>query len=74
MFLFVQNICGTLSWLELFAGNFIGYLFAEDKNMSVELVKEGLAKMHFTAERGKYFDHLSRLEDREDILSFRSIS
>ena len=39
--------------------------------MSVELVKEGLAKMHFTAERGKYFDHLSRWED---ILSFRSIS
>jgi len=44
------------------AGNFIGYLFVEDKNMSVELVKEGLAKMHFTAERGKYFDHLSRAE------------
>lgn len=35
-------------------------MFVEDKNMSVELVKEGLAKMHFTAERGKYFDHLSR--------------
>lgn len=44
------------------AGNFIGYLFADDKNMSVELVKEGYAKMHFTAERGKYFDQLSRAE------------
>ena len=42
------------------AGNFIGYLFAEDKNMSVELVKEGYAAMHFTAERGKYFETLSR--------------
>lgn len=42
------------------AGNFIGYLFVEDTNMSVELVKEGLATMHFTAERGKYFDLLSR--------------
>lgn len=46
--------------LSSYTGNFIGYLFADDKNMSVELVKEGLAKMHFTAERGKYFDHLSR--------------
>jgi len=44
------------------AGNFIGYLFFEDRNMSVELVKEGLSSMHFTAERGKYFSQLSRCE------------
>ena len=42
------------------AGNFIGYLFVDDTNMSVELVKEGLATVHFTAERGKYFDQLTR--------------
>ena len=54
------------------SGNFIGYLFFEDRNMSVELVKEGLSSMHFTAERGKYFSQLSRYINPRLFLRFKS--
>ena len=36
------------------AGNFIGYLFCENSNLSVHLVTEGYATMHFTADRSNY--------------------
>lgn len=36
------------------AGNFIGYLFCENQNLSVHLVAEGYASMHFTADRSNY--------------------
>ena len=45
-------------------GNFIGYLHADGVNLSVSLVEEGLAKVHFTAERGNYFKQLSAAEER----------
>ncbi len=45
-------------------GNFIGYLFFEGTNMSVALVDEGLAKMHFTAERGGHFKALSSAQEK----------
>jgi hypothetical protein len=33
------------------AGNFIGYLWVGGSNLSVHLVTEGFATMHFTADR-----------------------
>ena len=39
------------------AGNFIGYLFCEGSNLSVHLVTEGYASMHFTADR--YRGHIT---------------
>lgn len=45
-------------------GNFIGYLHADGLNLSVSLVEEGLAKVHFTAERGNYFKSLTAAEER----------
>ncbi len=44
-------------------GNFIGYLHMDGTNLSVALVQEGLAKMHFTAERGNYYKQLSAAEE-----------
>eukprot|EP00118_Oscarella_pearsei_P025078 m.307457 g.307457 ORF g.307457 m.307457 type:complete len:902 (+) comp42308_c0_seq1:69-2774(+) len=36
------------------AGNFIGWLFVDGKNVSVSLVEEGMASVHFSAEKSKY--------------------
>jgi len=33
------------------AGNFIGYMWVDNNNMSVHLVQEGFASMHFTADK-----------------------
>lgn len=44
-------------------GNFIGWLFVENTNLSVALVEEGLAKVHFTAERSNYFKQLQIAEE-----------
>ncbi|CAG0887351.1 unnamed protein product, partial [Darwinula stevensoni] len=41
------------------AGNFIGWLWVEGKNLSVALVEEGFASVHFTAERSKYYSPLT---------------
>merc|ERR1712226_1326646 len=35
-------------------GNFIGFLFCDNKNISIELVEDGLAKAHPTADRTNY--------------------
>lgn len=46
------------------AGNFVGYLFVDGKNLSEVLVEQGLATVHFTAERGKYYSSLTAAEER----------
>jgi len=43
-------------------GNFIGWLFADNLNLSVALVEEGLSKVHFTAERSNYYQTLLSAE------------
>lgn len=45
------------------AGNFIGFLFIEGKNLSVALVEEGLASVHFSAEKTPYYRPLQIAED-----------
>lgn len=45
-------------------GNFLGYMFCEGVNLSQALVENGLAKVHFTAERSAYFTVLKAAEDR----------
>jgi len=44
-------------------GNFIGWLFVEGQNHSISLCAEGLAKVHFTAERSSYFKALTTAEE-----------
>jgi len=45
------------------AGNFIGYLFCEATNLSVHLVTEGYASMHFTADRSNYCNQIQNAQD-----------
>jgi len=45
------------------AGNFIGYLFCEGSNLSVHLVTEGYASMHFTADRSNYCNQITNGQD-----------
>lgn len=45
------------------AGNFIGWLFVEGVNLAVALVEEGLASVHFSAEKTEYFRALKAAED-----------
>jgi len=45
------------------AGNFIGWLWVENMNLSVALVQDGYATMHPTADRSKYFRELKNAED-----------
>merc|ERR1719219_3178343 len=45
------------------AGNFIGYLFVENTNLSLHLVQEGFASMHFTADRSVYANQIKNAED-----------
>lgn len=44
-------------------GNFIGWLFVENTNLSLALVEEGLASVHFTAERSPYYKALQVAEE-----------
>jgi len=46
------------------AGNFIGYMHVDGKNLSVCLVEEGLASMHFTAERSVHYSRIKNAEDQ----------
>ncbi|XP_075530608.1 staphylococcal nuclease domain-containing protein 1 [Dermacentor variabilis] len=46
------------------AGNFIGWLTVEGVNLSVALVKEGLATVHFTAERSVHYRALQLAEEQ----------
>ncbi|XP_031552715.1 staphylococcal nuclease domain-containing protein 1-like [Actinia tenebrosa] len=45
------------------AGNFIGWMFFEDKNLSVSLVEAGLSSVHFTAERSNFYHKLTYAEE-----------
>ncbi|XP_077528876.1 staphylococcal nuclease domain-containing protein 1 [Haemaphysalis longicornis] len=45
------------------AGNFIGWLTVDGANLSIALVKEGLASVHFTAERSPHFRALQLAEE-----------
>ncbi|CAH0547008.1 unnamed protein product [Brassicogethes aeneus] len=45
------------------AGNFIGWLWVDNNNMSVLLVKEGLASVHFTGEKSQFASPLKAAED-----------
>lgn len=45
------------------AGNFIGWLWIEGTNLSVALVEEGLASVHFSAEKSEHYRALKVAED-----------
>ncbi|EDV26392.1 uncharacterized protein TRIADDRAFT_49990 [Trichoplax adhaerens] len=45
------------------AGNFIGWIFVDSLNISVELVKNGLAKIHFSAEKSNYYNEMQTAEE-----------
>ena len=45
-------------------GNFIGWLFVEGVNLSLALVEQGLAKVHFTAERSPFYSTMLKAEDK----------
>lgn len=45
------------------AGNFIGWLFINNTNLSVALVEEGYATVHPTAEKSEYYKQLKNAED-----------
>lgn len=45
------------------AGNFIGWLWVDNHNLSVALVEAGLATVHFTAERSEHYRALKAAED-----------
>jgi len=43
-------------------GSMIGWLFVGDVNLTLELVKEGLYKVHKSAEHSKYFKLMQQAE------------
>jgi staphylococcal nuclease domain-containing protein 1 len=43
-------------------GGFVGYLFVDKINVSVELVRNGLSKVHFSGENGKYANELAKAQ------------
>ncbi|XP_046665431.1 staphylococcal nuclease domain-containing protein 1 [Homalodisca vitripennis] len=45
------------------AGNFIGWLWVENTNLSVALVQEGLAEVHSSAESSEYYRQLVMAEE-----------
>jgi staphylococcal nuclease domain-containing protein 1 len=45
-------------------GNFIGWLYLDGLNLSVGLVEEGLAKVHFTAERSSHYKILQQAQTK----------
>jgi len=45
-------------------GNFIGWLYIDGVNLSVALVEDGLAKVHFTAERSSHAKSLQHAETK----------
>ncbi|KAJ8938451.1 hypothetical protein NQ314_011487 [Rhamnusium bicolor] len=45
------------------AGNFIGWLWVDNVNMSVALVKNGFASVHFTGEKSQYASVLKGAEE-----------
>ena len=51
--IFLSEIKVLLSFIDK-GGNFIGWCFIDNTNISVSLVEEGFASSHFTAERSNY--------------------
>jgi len=45
-------------------GNFIGWLFVDNVNMSLALVENGLSKVHFTAEKTSFFKELEMAQEK----------
>lgn len=45
------------------AGNFIGWLWIDNTNLSEVLVKEGFAEVHPTAVRSSYYRQLQNAEE-----------
>ncbi|XP_076336232.1 staphylococcal nuclease domain-containing protein 1-like [Tachypleus tridentatus] len=45
------------------AGNFIGWMWIDNINLSIALVQEGLASVHFTAERSPHYSALQIAEN-----------
>lgn len=45
------------------AGNFIGWLWTDNNNLSVELVRNGYASVHFTGEKSQFASSLKQAED-----------
>ncbi|XP_073239320.1 staphylococcal nuclease domain-containing protein 1-like [Porites lutea] len=46
------------------AGNFIGWLFVDNTNLSISLVEAGLSQVHFTAERSSFYQQLTQAEEQ----------
>jgi len=44
-------------------GNFIGWMFVDNTNLSLALVEQGLSSVHFTAERSVFFNQLKQAEE-----------
>ncbi|WAR09132.1 SND1-like protein [Mya arenaria] len=44
-------------------GNFIGWCFVDGVNLSLALVEQGLAKVHFTAERSPFYNQMLKAEE-----------
>ena len=45
-------------------GNFIGWLYVDNQNLSIALVEAGLSKVHFTAERSSHYHKLLAAEEK----------
>lgn len=44
-------------------GNFIGWLFVDNLNLSLALVEAGLSKVHFTAEKSNYYGQMCKAQE-----------
>lgn len=53
------------------AGNFIGWLWIDNINLSVALVKEGFASVHRTGEKSQYATLLKEAEDSAKVQRLR---
>uniref|UniRef100_A0A0P5RPB4 Staphylococcal nuclease domain-containing protein 1 n=1 Tax=Daphnia magna TaxID=35525 RepID=A0A0P5RPB4_9CRUS len=52
-------------------GNFIGWLWLDNHNYSLKLVEEGLASVHFTAERSTHYRAMQIAEENAKAKKFR---
>lgn len=52
-------------------GGMIGWMFVNNMNLSVELVEQGFARVHETAERSQYARQLKQAEERAKGLKLR---
>lgn len=55
------------------AGNFIGWLWIDNINLSETLVKEGFAEIHSTAVRSQYYRQLQNAEEEAQKKKLRVI-